>query len=493
MPTQNDVRQSLKVLPDTLMEAYDKIYQRILAQKGSARQLALSAFRWIQSSYEPLRSETLLDAITVEIGCSGEFSRNNTVNANNLLKVCQNLLILDETLNVFRLAHLSVDEYLETKLPKIASHTESAKVCLSLLCNPHYWNRYDRTLSTSEGDYEGRHLLLYSITFWPWHFSHCEAANDTMEILSQKFMSETNYRNWLLYHQSVVRVDPWTRDPFWRKIAAFVDHENDAPIFSACVFGLTRTFEVLKSRMDVDAAWLSWLLADASNFGYLEIARLLIDGGADVSAADDVELTPLHCASYTGHQAIARLLIDRGANVSAAKKDGRTPLHLALESRHEAIARLLIESGANVSAADEDGATPLRMAVANGDEAVVWLLINRGAEVSATDEDGGTPLHLAARYGREAVARLLIDCGADVSAADDYGCTPVHHALGSGHEAVARLLIDGGADILATDEYSLSPLHHASDSGDDGMSRLLRDRGSIWRQLTATPTPTSSL
>ena len=118
MPTAYDVESNLKTLPDTLKTAYGEIYQRILDQSGSAPRLALAAFRWIQCSYEPLCSETLLDAITVEIGDQGEFSRKpeDTITVNGLLKVCQNLLIFDKQLNVFRFAHLSVDEYFEKKL-----------------------------------------------------------------------------------------------------------------------------------------------------------------------------------------------------------------------------------------------------------------------------------------------------------------------------------------------------------------------------------------
>ncbi|KAI5784286.1 hypothetical protein FPQ18DRAFT_298011, partial [Pyronema domesticum] len=73
--TEGDVRRSLQTLPDTLTAAYNDIYHSITSQKGNASRLALSAFRWIQCSYEPLRTETLLDAITVEVGRSGEFSR----------------------------------------------------------------------------------------------------------------------------------------------------------------------------------------------------------------------------------------------------------------------------------------------------------------------------------------------------------------------------------------------------------------------------------
>ena len=90
MPTLSVVRRGLQALPDTLKDAYGKIYKRILSQNDNAPRLALAVFRWIQCSYEPLCSETLLDAIMVGIGDQGEFSRKHedTITVNGLLKVC---------------------------------------------------------------------------------------------------------------------------------------------------------------------------------------------------------------------------------------------------------------------------------------------------------------------------------------------------------------------------------------------------------------------
>ncbi|KAI5792038.1 hypothetical protein FPQ18DRAFT_291967, partial [Pyronema domesticum] len=218
--TEGNVKDNLKTLPDTLAAAYDVIYDRIIAQKGDAPQLALNAFRWIQCSYEPLRAETLLDTITVQVGRSGEFCRKAPIKANDLLTTCQNLLILDERLNVFRFAHLSVEEYLETKpkLSKAYSHTEIAKGCLSLLCTPSSWDDYDNII-TREGQYRDRHLLLYSVVFWPWHFSHCEDVNgcQTLTDLWNSFASESNYQRWHNYHGKWV-VTTNTRDTFWERV-----------------------------------------------------------------------------------------------------------------------------------------------------------------------------------------------------------------------------------------------------------------------------------
>ena len=76
------------------------------------------------------------------------------------------------------------------------------------------------------------------------------------------------------------------------------------------------------------------------------MAQLLIDGGADVSAAYKDGSTPLHGAARTGRVAVARLLIDGGADVLAAGKDGSTPLHYAERNGHEAVTRLLRNRGA---------------------------------------------------------------------------------------------------------------------------------------------------
>eukprot|EP00919_Chromeraceae_sp_WS-2016_P035372 GHVR01083798.1.p1 GENE.GHVR01083798.1~~GHVR01083798.1.p1 ORF type:complete len:108 (-),score=7.71 GHVR01083798.1:148-471(-) len=56
-------------------------------------------------------------------------------------------------------------------------------------------------------------------------------------------------------------------------------------------------------------------LIRASEGGHTDIARLLIDKGADVNSEDN-NGTPLICASKGGHTDIARLLIDKGVDVN---------------------------------------------------------------------------------------------------------------------------------------------------------------------------------
>ena len=59
--------------------------------------------------------------------------------------------------------------------------------------------------------------------------------------------------------------------------------------------------------------------------------RLLIDNGADVTAQDESQSTPLHLASESslGSGEVVQLLIEHGADVTAIDGNRRTPLHLA--------------------------------------------------------------------------------------------------------------------------------------------------------------------
>ena len=65
----------------------------------------------------------------------------------------------------------------------------------------------------------------------------------------------------------------------------------------------------------------------------VEIVRLLVEQGADVTAKDKSSSTPLHLASSFGSPEIVRLLIERGVNITAEDESRRTPLHLASGSR----------------------------------------------------------------------------------------------------------------------------------------------------------------
>ena len=116
---------------------------------------------------------------------------------------------------------------------------------------------------------------------------------------------------------------------------------------------------------------------------HLDIARTLIEAGADVNAVGRrFSYSPLHRACIKDHAELVRLLLSHGANVDALDARNRTPLHIACYRLH-AIARTLIEAGTDVNAKDIHGRTPLHEAAEAGRTDIVQLLLDHGADVNA--------------------------------------------------------------------------------------------------------------
>ena len=61
-----------------------------------------------------------------------------------------------------------------------------------------------------------------------------------------------------------------------------------------------------------------------------EIARFLIEKGADVNAKSRDGSTPLHSTAFLGRAEIAELLIQKGADVSPKNYRGETPLDASM-------------------------------------------------------------------------------------------------------------------------------------------------------------------
>ena len=161
--------------------------------------------------------------------------------------------------------------------------------------------------------------------------------------------------------------------------------------------------------------------------GDLEKVRKLLDSGANVNKVNPrTERTPLSFAVSIDKPEIAKLLIERGANIHTPDADGATPLLLATQHRNNfEVSNLLIEKGARVNTQNNSGETPLMSAVALDDLKLAKLLIDRGANVNKENvfEPVVTfkfPLLYALSSNRNEMAKLLIESGADVNVMDGH-------------------------------------------------------------------------
>ncbi len=91
-------------------------------------------------------------------------------------------------------------------------------------------------------------------------------------------------------------------------------------------------------------------LIHAAICGRAALAKLLIELGADINAADYSGKSALHCAAVSGSTEIARLLLDGGASVNAQDKRGFTALDFAKSAptgdKADEMAKILLSHGA---------------------------------------------------------------------------------------------------------------------------------------------------
>ena len=100
------------------------------------------------------------------------------------------------------------------------------------------------------------------------------------------------------------------------------------------------------------------------------------------------KVTPLHAASRRGLLDVARILLDHGANPNAMDDHGRTPLHLILahNSDRQDFVELLLKCGADATAQDKNLKTPLQLALSRGQQNIARILRNNGADVNPEDD-----------------------------------------------------------------------------------------------------------
>ncbi|TAL27719.1 MAG: hypothetical protein EPN97_16625 [Alphaproteobacteria bacterium] len=119
---------------------------------------------------------------------------------------------------------------------------------------------------------------------------------------------------------------------------------------------------------------LSYAARGEMDEGNLELAKRLLQKGANPHSTDDAGNSVLMHAALAGSTEVIGLLLGKGVDINHARKSGDTALHHAAWGGHAEAVVLLIESGADASRDNEDGEDAKCSAAAMGHPEIVTLI-----------------------------------------------------------------------------------------------------------------------
>jgi ankyrin repeat protein len=482
------IRRALNELPETLDETYARTLEDIDEQNW---EYAHRLFQCVAAASRPLLVNELADilAFDFEAGPTPTFlaSWRPEDPEHSVLSVCSSLLAVVKPRRgspVVQFAHFSVKEYLTSarlakakdaisrfQVSMTAAHTIVARACLGVLLH------LDENITRRR--LEKFPLAKYAAEHWVGH-ARFESVSSSVQDGMKRLFDPTS--------RSHLSVWIWICDPdySWDRsgLTKRPEKARATPLHYATFFGLHNiaTFLIVEHSQDVNARSLhkdETPLHVASRGGHADIAKLLLEHGADVEVQDDLKCTPLRLASQAGHVEVARVLLEYGADIEGHGKDDSSPLGVASLCGHVEVARVLLEHGADVDSRSWLNRTALHW-VEKGE--VALLLLDHGADASALDDLGQTPLHKASENGHVGVTRVLLEHGVDVNARDANNMTPLHAASchiysDRGHAEVVRLLLQHNADIHARDDRGRTPFRRAVKEGHHDIMQLLLEHG----------------
>ncbi|KAJ5842111.1 hypothetical protein N7534_011941 [Penicillium rubens] len=470
--TESSIWKRLGNLPDDIQKAYDEAWSQIEDLEEPDKVLTYRAMLWVMAAEQPLSTSQLICA--VRVNTKGEVpTLADEIDEQSLLSLCNSLLTIDSQQKVWRFAHLSVREYLETKmqwtLPRASLHAASA--CLSWLITMYDKDDKDEIdLSDWEGQPEPGdifHLMhpfhLYMRHHWAKHVQKAQGNDEaTLSSLLKTFLgspeeSSKQYRKWYEVIENnlerIVDIVQGTDEfHFYLEAGGFDKEEFDTCDFNQAQHPEYGDFESELGPSDAAIYAMCHLSFAAILSEWWENAEF------DISRVNERGHNLLTIAARVGCTSICKTLVEKGAdlNQQVEGQDYGSALHAAAHRGHTETVKYLVEAGADVNMTVENGEHGNALIAALASEKVdtaKFLIQKAGADVNKThtleeeeeDEDLDpvvilTPIALAAKIKGTELLKILVDAGANVNVPEQSG-NPISAAIKSRNFEGAKYLI----------------------------------------------------
>ncbi len=455
----SSVRRTLKELPESLDETYERIVMDIKKTNGA------HAYRMLQCltvAIRPLSVAELAELLAFDFDAAkGGIPELNSNwrwedHEQAVLSTCSSLITIIPAgdSQIVQFSHFSVKEFLlsdrlATSTKDISryhivledANTVIAQACLGVLLRD--------SVDQKDANADRVSLALYAARHWVTHAQVKNVASSIRDGIQYLFEPDRPYFSaWVkLYDVDHRRWSPGLRTGM---------QPGAAPLYYAAFCGFHEIVEHLALKYpqysNAICGNAGTALHAASDAGHVQVVRSLLKCDVDVNARGIWNQAPLQLASIEGHLNVVQCLLDHGADPNFQNDYHRTPLSYAAVRGHLQVVRVLLEHNADANSQDKDGLTPMHKALlygnAKGDNPqIVRLLLEHGANPNARDNKRRTPLHLVSSSGlvlslRLGAVRILLAHGAEVDAEDEEGMAPLQVALARGEDEIVQLLLE---------------------------------------------------
>ena len=221
-------------------------------------------------------------------------------------------------------------------------------------------------------------------------------------------------------------------------------------------------------------------LMKALKAGRNEIAKTLLDAGADVTKLTNDGKNVMFFVGYSCPKALIKEMIKKGADINQKSKDGNTPLHeLVFGYFNEEHLKTMVEEGADVNAVDRYGRVPLHhMLMYEGDAKLAEWIIEKGADINVKTEDNVSILHMVSGTEGAHVSlleKVIKESNTDINAPDDRGNTPLFYAVQEDCAENVKTLLEYGANPDIENKYGTSPRSLANSYYNRDVRKVFRE------------------
>lgn len=452
MKIEQDVVKELGRLPATLAQLYSMALAQINASGPAGRRIALNTLQWLLHAHSTLSTESLVLAVNLSCGVDGTH-----MTPVDILNLCCNLVVVDSELDVFRFAHLSLREYLETReeFSPMVAHPRLAEDCLRV-CSGDL-----RDVGPNPDLWRARSLRRYAALYWPMHFHRSrDVANPSLEAaLQHALLSPSRPRAFFnMWMALVSRFEPYSFKGIWLERVRESISQPPNPIFLAAAFGFAGILKSVLASGHTDLELRNQsghtALTISCNYGCIDTATILITHGANVEhvfAASDpkyyhyksrLDPNPLSAAAEYASIYLVKRLIEAGANVNDS-----CALPIAASKGDMEMVRLLLGYGANVNKVSFRGSA-LGAAARNNHLEIFELLLYSGADLKSIR----TTSEIAAYKGHNRILRLLLEYSAETHVDCSWYESALNSAASGGRLQTVELLLGSGADVGSVDK-----------------------------------------